>query len=194
MNTDLLRDMVLTRLPLTLTHELGSYAMSRMSIEVFVEETVQRVRLMVSTELLGSLRIQKEDKRVVEVPKTWWDHLKLSFPRWLAKRLKPVAYDEITFTTKFAEYSTYPKININPPSDFGPMVPLHVTEVHVSEAGWGSIRMPGEEIPLPYRTRSEVMSALYKSRGVHEASPYHLTKFLDALEELGVNVSEMVRR
>jgi hypothetical protein len=192
--------MVLTRIPMSMRYVLGPYCESQFKTETIAEREADVLAMRFSTELLASQRIKRESIQSFKVPKTWWDHLKESLPSWLAKRLKPVEYAEISLTTNFQELSAYPKIKIRPPQDFGPITTVQISNLVVSNPmGLNIGYLPGQEIPDPYLNKDEVMYALYASPLCENfysnpINPSHIRRFLDALEDLGVNASEMVRR
>lgn len=192
------RELVLTRLPVKVEKRLGRYASSMLSLETQAEVCAEDLVIQLSTELLASQRIKHEDTYTIGVPRTWWDHLKVSLPTWVAKRLRAPEYNEVVLRTKFREYMTYPKANVvPPPREIGPIFTIQMGDSHISDTRWPVTKGKGAEIIDPYLGYADVYRLLSDELAKdcpYDQYTYTVDRFLKALGELGVNVSEMIRR
>jgi hypothetical protein len=194
-------EVVLHRLSKQVTHNLGPYTASKLEAEAQIDQVTQGLLVKLRTELLATQRIKHEDTYSVQVPKTWWDHLKLSLPAWMIRWVGKPAYGEVILTTKFAEYMSYPRIDIVPPRTFGPAVTVQV--------GWTSLysdwkvitKRTGQEIPDPYLSYPDAYGVIHEEllKAVDSSSwgttyTWTIDSFLQALGRLGVNVEELVRK
>jgi len=191
---------VLERLVTGINKSLGRYCASNLKVETFVDAVTRDLVVKLTTELLATKRITNEQTYTVEIPKTWWDHLKLSLPAWTHRWVGKPVYDTVVLSTKFSEYATYPKINVDPvPASFGPQVTVHGWQADISDIRWKVTPGVGEKIPNPYLTYAEVYRALEYELAANSSSPYgvytwDINSFLKALGKLGLNVSEMIPR
>jgi hypothetical protein len=86
--------------------------------------------------VLGLRREDRERTVHLDVPASWWQHLKRDHtPEWFTRR-RPVRYERLTRTITFSVHQTYPNASIALPEDrFGQPVIVHQA---IGDTSWRS--------------------------------------------------------
>lgn len=100
--------------------ERAQYAGRSAEVEVVAEAVWGNVICRLSSEVLAEKLVDSAETSELEVPATWWQHLKRDhFPAWFTRRW-PVRVAKFRQTVSFQRHRTYPNASIAlPPKTFG---------------------------------------------------------------------------
>lgn len=201
------------KLKIDIGAEIGPYVAETASLENLSDMMQGHLLARLTAYVLARKVIEDTRTYTVEHPATWWQHLKLSvFPERF-KRRWPVRYDKTEIKVHFKQYEVYPKAPLpEVPNTFGPAVTYQTlsdetySAFRVSHDGGGQpVNNYRDKTDLAYLLGSIVArKSLEAGRFVTteddpgylapRVGPTEIRMVLDALEELGVNTSELVRK
>lgn len=175
--------------------------------EYFYDETLLRL----TTQVLTGNTVSEEQEVSVQVPATWFQHLKERVSeifqykggkhpvrRWLTKH--PVRHKKLSAKVKFSRDTLYPGANIEvPPEPFGKPVVWETVSLEPGTAPDGQPWNLDVTQPSRFVSRDEIKSILWRqaSRGLGARfdDPYpRPEQVLDWLASHGVNPDQLVPR